>query len=74
MLYCSNGLGIGRTRIREGEIKMNMKFEFEDMARDELIILVKEIKIVCEANIKRESSILSNPSIEFILKMIRKEK
>ncbi len=53
---------------------MNMKFEFEDMTRDELIILVKEIKIVCEANIKRESSILSNPSIEFILKMIRKEK
>ena len=49
-----------------------MKFEY--MLRDELIILIKEIKIVCEANIKREKSILTNPSIEFILRMIKKEK
>ena len=51
-----------------------MKFEFEDMLRDELIILIKEIKIVCEANVKREKTLLSNPSIEFILSMIKKEK
>ena len=50
-----------------------MKFEFENMSREELIILIKEIKIVCEANIKREKTLLANPSIEFILSMIKKE-